>query len=226
MRQWTTVAWTLALWARREWPGPASWGARRTTSPSSRRRWPARRRHARVSPARRRPRRHRRHLGGTQVAAETEGRVEAAAQAAPAVPEARPLPRAGREPQWFKVRIVERATGRKKVTINLPLSLVRALGDDTIDWGCRDDGDRRHCNTVRLSEVFAVSRRDRSSSRSRTKTPRSRCGWSRRVTMASVTVGGRRARRRRNPLASGPSPRGTAIASRRGRTSPKEEVSP
>ena len=82
------------------------------------------------------------------------------AQAAPApvpAPAADTAPRArtGREPQWFKVRVVDRVTGRKKVTINLPLSLVRALGDDTIDWGCRSgDGDRDRCHTVRLSEVL------------------------------------------------------------------------
>ena len=89
----------------------------------------------------------------------------APAQAAPAVtatasaPEGPPRVRTGREPQWFKVRVVDRSTGRKKVTINLPLSLVRALGDDTIDWGCRSgDGDRDHdrdrCHSVRLSEVL------------------------------------------------------------------------
>ena len=85
----------------------------------------------------------------------------ASAQAAPAVavtapvPEAPPRVRTGREPQWFKVRVVDRGTGRRKVTINLPLSLVRALGDDTIDWGCRSgDGDRDKCHSVRLSEVL------------------------------------------------------------------------
>jgi hypothetical protein len=85
----------------------------------------------------------------------------APAQAAPAVaatasaPETPPRVRTGREPQWFKVRVVDRGTGRKKVTINLPLSLVRALGDDSIDWGCRSgDGDRGKCHTVRLSEVL------------------------------------------------------------------------
>jgi len=32
---------------------------------------------------------------------------------------------------------------------------VRALGDDSIDWGCRSaDGDRDRCHTVRLSEVL------------------------------------------------------------------------
>jgi hypothetical protein len=82
-----------------------------------------------------------------------------AAPAAPAVaaapaPEAPPRVRSGREPQWFKVRVVDRNTGRKKVTINLPLTLVRAFGDDTIDWGCRSvDADHR-CRAVRLSEVL------------------------------------------------------------------------
>jgi hypothetical protein len=85
--------------------------------------------------------------------ARAENRV--VAQAAPAAAEARPAARAGREPQWFKVRVVDRGTGRKKVTINLPLSLVRALGDDTIDWGCRSgEGDREKCHSVRLSEVL------------------------------------------------------------------------
>lgn len=89
----------------------------------------------------------------------TPDRAESAAavaQTAPpaAAPEARPLPRSGREPQWFKVRVVERSTGRKKVTINLPLSLVRALGDDTIDWGCRAEAGRERCHTVRLSDVL------------------------------------------------------------------------
>jgi hypothetical protein len=56
--------------------------------------------------------------------------------------------------------VVDRATGRKKVTINLPLSLVRALGDDTIDLGCRsgdgdrEKGDREKCHSIRLSEVL------------------------------------------------------------------------
>jgi hypothetical protein len=84
--------------------------------------------------------------------------VASAAQAAPASApalEAAPRARTGREPQWFKVRVVDRGTGRKKVTINLPLSLVRALGDDTIDWGCRTgEGDRDKCHSVRLSEVL------------------------------------------------------------------------
>jgi hypothetical protein len=81
---------------------------------------------------------------------------KAVASPAPApIPEARPIARTGHEPRWFKVRVVERGTGRKKVTVNLPLSVVRALGDNTIDWGCRGESEgRRQCHTVRLSEVL------------------------------------------------------------------------
>lgn len=72
---------------------------------------------------------------------------------------AAPAVRSGREPQWFKVRVVDKATGHKKVTVNLPLSLVRLLGDETIDWGCHDDGKDIHgggdkCHTVRLADVL------------------------------------------------------------------------
>jgi hypothetical protein len=85
----------------------------------------------------------------------TSAQSRAVAQAAPAVAEARPAAHTGREPQWFKVRVVDRSTGRRKVTINLPLSLVRALGDDSIDWGCRSgESDRERCHSVRLSEVL------------------------------------------------------------------------
>jgi hypothetical protein len=59
----------------------------------------------------------------------------------------------GRQPQWFKVRVNER-TG-KKITVNLPLSLVRALGDDfPIDFHCG----RRHATSrcdIKISEVLA-----------------------------------------------------------------------
>ena len=87
----------------------------------------------------------------------TPAPATAVAQAAPATAPSVDAQRArtGREPQWFKVRVVDRGTGRKKVTINLPLSLVRALGDDTIDWGCRTgEVERDQCHSVRLSEVL------------------------------------------------------------------------
>jgi len=78
------------------------------------------------------------------------------AQAAPARPPAEDpappstapsTPRKG-EPQWFRVRVVEKAGKRAKVSVNLPLVLVRALGDE---WPiaqrgrCREGG---HCPTL------------------------------------------------------------------------------
>ena len=77
----------------------------------------------------------------------------------PAVPEPRPAPRAAvrdHEPQWFKVRVVDKATGKRKVTVNLPLSVVKALGDDMpIDWPC-GGRDARVRSTIRLSEVLSA----------------------------------------------------------------------
>ena len=63
---------------------------------------------------------------------------------------------AGREPQWLKVRIVDKLTGKKKVTVNMPISLVKALGDDMpIDWPCGDhEADHRARSTVKLSAVL------------------------------------------------------------------------
>jgi hypothetical protein len=71
--------------------------------------------------------------------------------------EAPPAPRASsrsHEPQWFKVRVVDKATGKKKVTVNMPLSLVKALGDDMpVDFPC---GEGRIHSTLRMSEVLAA----------------------------------------------------------------------
>ena len=54
-------------------------------------------------------------------------------------PQERETPRAasrkGKEPQWLRLRVAEK--GGKKVSINLPLALVRALGEDwPIDIHC------------------------------------------------------------------------------------------
>jgi hypothetical protein len=73
---------------------------------------------------------------------------------APAPPPAPPMPRAGREPQWFKVRVVDRATGNRRVTINLPLAVVRVLGDHTIDVGCHRGGEHEGCHDLRLADVL------------------------------------------------------------------------
>ena len=68
------------------------------------------------------------------------------AEAPPAPAEAKPAPRKG-EPQWFRVRIVEKAGKRARVSINLPLGIVRSLGDEWPITGhgvCRKD----RCPTV------------------------------------------------------------------------------
>jgi hypothetical protein len=64
--------------------------------------------------------------------------------------EARPAPRPGAKPLWLRVRVTER--GGKRVRMNLPLSLVRAVGDWPIDFGCGRHGDRR-C-TLSIGEVL------------------------------------------------------------------------
>lgn len=95
--------------------------------------------------------------------------AQSAAQAAPDTPEARRMERdeprresarpsrtSGKEPTWLKVRVTEKGTNRKKVTVNLPLALVRAVGDDwpRIDFACGDD---RHARCgIKVSEVLAA----------------------------------------------------------------------
>jgi len=82
------------------------------------------------------------------------------AASAPARPQAdaRPAPRAavrGRDPQWFKIRVVDKGTRKSKVTVNLPITLVKALGDDMpIDWPC--GGDSRVRSSLKMSEVLAA----------------------------------------------------------------------
>jgi hypothetical protein len=47
-----------------------------------------------------------------------------------------PSPRRG-APTWFRVRILDKTNKRAKVSVNLPLGLVRAFGDD---WPIREHG--------------------------------------------------------------------------------------
>ncbi len=72
-------------------------------------------------------------------------------------PEARRPRRAGTEPQWLKVRVTEKGSKRARVTINLPLALVRAVGDDfPLDFGDRRWPRRHRDNVVTLSEALAM----------------------------------------------------------------------
>jgi hypothetical protein len=65
--------------------------------------------------------------------------------------EAAPPARKG-APTWFRVRIVEKGSNRAKVSVNLPLGIARALGDEWPIGGhgrCRQD---QRCPT--LGEVL------------------------------------------------------------------------
>ena len=66
-----------------------------------------------------------------------------------------PPSRPATELKWLKVRVTEKGAKKAKVTINLPLNLVRALGDDfPLDFGSRR-WQRDHERTIRLGEVLA-----------------------------------------------------------------------
>jgi len=74
-----------------------------------------------------------------------------------------------RDIRWFKVRVTEKGKKNARVNINLPIALVRALGDDfPIDVGRHMRGDRwrgdwrdgerrsRNERVIRLGDVLAT----------------------------------------------------------------------
>jgi hypothetical protein len=61
-------------------------------------------------------------------------------------------PHKGSEPRWLKVRIQEKGEKRSRVSVNLPLALVRAVGSDWPIEGHRHRGSDGHCMT--LGEVL------------------------------------------------------------------------
>ncbi len=63
---------------------------------------------------------------------------------APAVAKAKPQPRKG-APHWFRLRIVEKADKHSRVSIDLPLGLVRALGGD---WPLPECRHHDHSTTI------------------------------------------------------------------------------
>lgn len=81
---------------------------------------------------------------------------KAADKSAP-VPEPR---KTGNKPQWLRVRIVEKGNKKGKVSVNLPLSVVRAVGDDLpLDFHCsdrdREDGERRHrACSIKIGDIL------------------------------------------------------------------------
>jgi Mrp family chromosome partitioning ATPase len=59
------------------------------------------------------------------------------------------------EPQWLRVRIKEK-NGKSTVSVNLPLALARALGEDLpLDLTCRKGNEGEGRAKVRLGDVLA-----------------------------------------------------------------------
>jgi hypothetical protein len=66
---------------------------------------------------------------------------------------------ANKDLKWFKVRVVEKGSNRAKVTVNLPIGLVRALDDFPIDIGGHGhdrDGEYRAGPKIKLGDVLAT----------------------------------------------------------------------
>lgn len=87
--------------------------------------------------------------------------VKRATQAPPQV-EAAPTPATARaksaeRPTWFKVEVVDKLSGKRRVSVNLPIALVEAFGDDVpVRWGCGDKAATRdHCG-LKLKETLAL----------------------------------------------------------------------
>jgi hypothetical protein len=68
----------------------------------------------------------------------------------------RPARAAGKDPTWLKVRVTDKVTGKRKVTVNLPFALVRAVGDNwpRVEFGCGDDRHTR-CG-IKIADVLAA----------------------------------------------------------------------
>lgn len=61
--------------------------------------------------------------------------------------------RKGAAPQWLRVRVQEKGSKNKKVSINLPLALAQALGDELpIRWHCHGR-DAERCS-IKIADVL------------------------------------------------------------------------
>jgi hypothetical protein len=89
------------------------------------------------------------------VAAKTALAAPATAEAPPKVAAA---PRRNeRPPQWLRVRVVDKGSKKTRVSVNVPLALVRALGDDCPpSWCGWRSGSRGDEKSPRISEVLAA----------------------------------------------------------------------
>jgi len=79
--------------------------------------------------------------------------AQAPAPAAPAAKAAAPAPRPGK-PTWFKVRVVDKGSKKTRVTVNMPLALVRAFGDAPIDWKCGGEEHAGRRCSIKVADVL------------------------------------------------------------------------
>jgi hypothetical protein len=89
----------------------------------------------------------------TQAAPQVE--ATPAAKAAPASTAAQAA--RGEKPTWFKVEVYDKASGKRRVSVNLPLAVVEIFGDEVpVHWSCGDKSAAKepHCG-LKLKEVLA-----------------------------------------------------------------------
>jgi hypothetical protein len=100
------------------------------------------------------PSAHARGAGDDDLAVVRHAVVEAPTAVRPEAPRAEEKTKARKaEPQWLRVRIKEKS-GKSRVSVNVPLALARALGDDIpIDLGCRHKGDASRAK-IRLGDIL------------------------------------------------------------------------
>ncbi len=91
--------------------------------------------------------------GADDLAVVKRAVAQAPSAAAPAAKAQAPAPRSGK-PTWFKVRVVDKGSKKTRVTVNMPLALVRALGDAPIDWKCGTDERPGHRCSIKVADVL------------------------------------------------------------------------
>lgn len=106
-------------------------------------------------------------LAGAAFAADDDLEVVKRATQAPPQVEAAPTPPSAKadktaarptdKPTWFKVEVVDKLSGKRRVSVNLPIALVEAFGDDVpVRWGCGEKAaPKDHCG-LKLKETLAL----------------------------------------------------------------------
>jgi hypothetical protein len=64
--------------------------------------------------------------------------------------------KAGREPEWLKVRVVEKAAKKARVTVNLPLGIARLVEDVPVQWRCAKDEKGPVRRSIKLADVLRM----------------------------------------------------------------------